>query len=204
MGFKSIPNVKFEEIDIEDNINFYRIVARLGEVGFLTPHEVFEAFDSGRMPTIEDSEEAQRKFKELKDKGLYQPIAASQPQEEGRPGGTTAPQTTKTVSPMGTNKASWKDLESVLKKQKAFRKSLTNKFIEQFGNLTKDQNEFIDKLASEIETNFDVSEWENKVNDTLNSTELETQQKKDIISLSYDLNLSVPAATLIYHAKKTS
>lgn len=81
LGFRKIPIPFFETIGLEDPAEFNRIVSRLWETGLLTPPETLQALESQRLPTGEESEEAWNKFKELKDKGMYQPIIGG-PQDQ--------------------------------------------------------------------------------------------------------------------------
>ena len=78
-----------------------RIFSRLVEIGVLTPEQGFEAIQSGRLPDAKESEDSQRKFKKLREEGLYQPLNGGGG-VTGRPEGTEgAPQSTKEVSPIG-------------------------------------------------------------------------------------------------------
>jgi translation elongation factor EF-G len=80
------------------------VVAQLLQYGILTADEGLEAMNSGRLPEPEESVESQKKFKELRDEGYYNPlIGGNEKEEEGRPDGSTSPQTTKKVSPIGEN-----------------------------------------------------------------------------------------------------
>lgn len=74
MNFKSYPKPYFEDFDLKDPAEFNRTVTRLAEIGLLTPEETFEAIESGRLPTGEESALSQESFRELKDKGYYEPI----------------------------------------------------------------------------------------------------------------------------------
>ncbi len=75
MNFKSYPKPIFTESDLTSPDEFNRIITRLAEIGVLTPSEVFDGIENSRLPTAEESEEAQEKFKLLKEKGYYAPIA---------------------------------------------------------------------------------------------------------------------------------
>lgn len=200
MGFKSIPEPHFEEIDIEDNINFYRVITQLSTMGILTPEEVFEAFQSGRIPTPEESVESQERFKELKDKGLYQPQNAKQDGDlGGRPAGTQAPQTTKTPGQIGTSNAFVgvvrnysKLLESIgqeLKKQHKVKK------------FNKEQKEFVELVAKDIICHENAENWLESVGSYLDSKATRNKEiKKDIEKFAQDLNMDVQAAALYYHS----
>jgi|TARA_X000001382_G_scaffold130715_1_gene126591 hypothetical protein len=103
MGFKNYPNAHFEDVDLRDNSVYSRIYSRLIELGVLTPEEGVQAIESGRFPTEEESIESQRKFKELRNEGLYAPIigGAKGPQMNGRPAASNTPKETDTKTPVG-------------------------------------------------------------------------------------------------------
>lgn len=74
LGFKNYPTPYFEDVDLKDNLEFSKVYTRLMELGILTPEEGITAINSGRLPTQEESEESQSKYKTLKEKGYYEPI----------------------------------------------------------------------------------------------------------------------------------
>lgn len=103
LGFKNYPTPFFEDIDLKDGLSYARVYTRLMELGVLTPEEGITAMETGRLPTLEESLEAQKEFKPLKESGLYQPIiggaktgpeddekdkAETPPPPAGRPEGT--------------------------------------------------------------------------------------------------------------------
>ncbi len=104
MGFKNYPTAHFEDVDLRDTSVYSRIYSRLIELGVLTPEEGVQAIESGRFPTQEESLESQKKFKQLRNEGLYEPIigGAKGAQMNGRPTGATAPKQTDTKTPVGT------------------------------------------------------------------------------------------------------
>jgi len=77
MGFKSYPLPIFADIDLRDEDTYARILAQLAGIGYLTPEEVFNGMEFGRLPTAEESLESQQNFKDAKDKGLYLPVQAN-------------------------------------------------------------------------------------------------------------------------------
>ena len=104
LGFKNYPNAYFEDVDLRDTSVYSRIYSRLIELGVLTAEEGMQAIESGRFPTTEESVESQKKFKDLRDDGLYQPLigGAKGPQISGRPPGAKGPKETDTKTPVGT------------------------------------------------------------------------------------------------------
>ncbi len=203
MGFKAIPSVEFEEIDLEDNINYYRIIARLGEVGMLTPQEVFTAFDSGQLPTPEESVLNQEEFQKLKKKGLYQPILENKPAEpgmEGRPGGTSSPQTTKKVSPMGTQ-ASIDILKENTVKFDKMKFELESHFKNEHSleSLSSTQKSFVDDLSLSIALNSTPDNWLSQIESyAKNGPQTNVERKKAIEFFATENNLSVASAVLVY------
>tara|TARA_Y100000004_G_scaffold84646_1_gene95018 strand:- start:1434 stop:3308 length:1875 start_codon:yes stop_codon:yes gene_type:complete len=104
MGFKNYPDAHFEDVDLRDTSVYSRIYSRLIELGVLTAEEGMQAIESGRFPTAEESVESQKRFKELKTEGLYEPLigGAKAPQMTGRPAATNKPKETDTKTPVGT------------------------------------------------------------------------------------------------------
>jgi hypothetical protein len=210
LGFQSIPTPKFEDIDIEDNINFYKIVSRLGEVGLLTADEVFEAFNTGRFPTPEESEEHQSKYKEMRDKGLYTPVVGAGKQVDGegagkgRPAGTVGiPQATKNVTPKAVG-VNYDKMTEQMKKEIEFKDfiSAAIKKENKIKQLTLDQISFINTLANEIILREDQSNWKSKVNDYLQNKISDSEQYKEIANLSKNYSVSLNTAATIYHSNK--
>lgn len=123
MGFKNYPVPYFEHICLSDDATKSRVINRLIELGILTAEEGLTAIDSGRLPTREESEESQKRFRKLKESGLYEPLVGGGahphnpnlggqpapqkgPQENGRPPGTGVPKETNKVSPVGQGEQS--------------------------------------------------------------------------------------------------
>ena len=107
MGFKNYPDAHFEEVDLRDTSVYSRIYSRLIELGVLTPEEGMQAIESGRFPTPEESLESQKRFQELKNEGLYEPLigGAKMPQVSGRPAGSKKPKEEDKKTPIGTKAA---------------------------------------------------------------------------------------------------
>lgn len=74
LNFKNYPTPYFEDIDFKDELEYYKVFTRLAELGIFTPQDTFDAMESGKIPTNEESIENQKLFKPLKDDGLYEPI----------------------------------------------------------------------------------------------------------------------------------
>lgn len=109
MGFRTVPEVGFQEMNLQDETVLDRIYAQLGQMGVLTPKEVVKAIETGILPDEKESLDNQKELKQLRDEGLYMPATPGQQStnQVGRPTGTSGiPQTTKRVSPVGTTSGS--------------------------------------------------------------------------------------------------
>ena len=71
---KSIPQVSFADLSLKDELQYAKIFVQLAQLGLLTPQELFEAMDSGKIPINEESLVNQREFKNLREEGLYLPL----------------------------------------------------------------------------------------------------------------------------------
>ena len=107
MGFKNYPMAHFEEVDLRDTSVYSRIYSRLIELGVLTAEEGMQAIESGRFPTPEESLESQKRFQELKNEGLYEPLIGGpkMTQMTGRPTGSKKPKEEDKKTPIGTKAA---------------------------------------------------------------------------------------------------
>ena len=89
MGFKNVPTVEFEKIDVSDKTALQRVYAQMAQLGLLTPDELNDALDTGVLPTQIESTTNQTAFKAARDKGLYQPLLGKpEGDDNGRPAGT--------------------------------------------------------------------------------------------------------------------
>lgn len=163
LGFKGdIPMPFYEEIDLKNEIEYHKIYVRLMELGLLTPEEGMLAMESGRLPTQEDSEINQTRYKELRDKGLYKPLLAKDPaQAGGRPSGVKAPQSTKKVSPIGARFSLAKIKDNMLIAQRAeavIEKQLKDKH--GLENLNDIQKDVVQNILVTLMKNHPASKWE--------------------------------------------
>lgn len=197
LGFKNCPTPYFEEYDLKDEVEFARIYSRLAELGVLTPEETLRAIETGILPTQEDSEASQRKFKDLRDEKLYLPTAVLAQNEKtaqlaGRPQGTKAPQSTKKISPIGAsfdiNKI--KDVAvRASKLEEQINKSIKKKF--KLKDIGEEQRKVLDEIAFAIMTNEKIGDWDAKIDEYLNEPKnpnSETLAKVQSIASEHELS----------------
>ena len=207
IGFKSFPTPTFQDIDIKDDVQYSRIYNRLVELGVLTAEEGLSAIETGRLPTQEESLESQRKFKELRDEGLYQPIiGGSAAGQAGRPSGSSGiPQSTKNVKPIGT-KASFsvvKIKDNILASQnleEEVKSAVRKKFnVKKLSNQQKESAENISEIiiANELPEN-----WKAKIEDYIEKPFDQNQEQiNNIQEIAAEHQVSNYMASLLYHSK---
>lgn len=207
IGFKNFPTPTFQDIDIKDDVQYSRIYNRLVELGVLTAEEGLAAIDTGRLPTQEESVQSQRKFKELRDEGLYQPlIGGSAAGQAGRPSGSTGvPQSTKNVKPIGT-KASFsvvKIKDNILASQnleEEVKSAVRKKFnVKKLSNQQKESAENISEIiiANEVPEN-----WTSKIEEYIEKPFDQNQEQiNNIQEIAAEHQVSNYIASLLYHSK---
>lgn len=207
IGFKSFPTPTFQDIDIKDDVQYSRIYNRLIELGVLTAEEGLAAIETGRLPTQEESLDSQRKFKELRDEGLYQPIiGGSSAGQAGRPAGSSGiPQSTKNVKPIGT-KASFsvvKIKDNILASQnleEEVKSAVRKKFnVKKLSNQQKESAENISEIiiANELPEN-----WKVKIEDYIEKPFDQNQEQiNNIQEIATEHQVTNYIASLLYHSK---
>lgn len=177
LGFKNFPTPHFEAVDLKDTSVWNRVAAQLVQLGVLTPEEGIQAIETGRLPEPDESLESQRKFKNYKDEGLYNPVAPSPgggaaPLSTGRPPGSKAPQTTKKTAPPGSgNKApaiasySMKAVSETFK-QYEFLTARVEEFLKKMHkkkSLNAKQKEIAEEISKTIVMNETRDKWEHSI-----------------------------------------
>jgi hypothetical protein len=79
LGFRKYPIVRFQEIDLKDEIQLQRVTTRLMELGILTPEQGIQTIKTGIYPENNQVGEGQEEYLEDRQKGLYSPLVGGQP-----------------------------------------------------------------------------------------------------------------------------
>lgn len=173
LGFKNYPTPKFVEISLTANVNQSRVITRLVELGILTNTEGVQAIQTGRFPSEEESIENQKKYKELRNKGLYEPLigGGGKGDQKGRPDGTPEGGRDKAgqnASPAGGGESSASSINySLTTFAEKFKNSIASeKLVEKLYKSTKkikrlnDTHRFnIESIASIVFANEDSDNW---------------------------------------------
>ncbi|NBP56646.1 hypothetical protein EBU71_08965 [bacterium] len=206
LGFKNFPTPHFEDIDLKDDVQYSRIYNRLIELGVLTADEGIKAIETGRLPTAEESELSQEKFKSLKDKGYYQPlIGGAKIGEAGRPAGTKGiPQNTKNVRPIGTSKgfSILKIKDNILAAQN-LEENVKLKLREtlKVKKLSNEQKNLAEKITELIIANETPNQWEKSIKSYVEEPiDKNLNQVSSINELALEHQISSYLASILYHS----
>ena len=221
LGFKNFPTPKFEDIDLKDTGIYSKIYTRLMELGVLTPEEGIQAINTGRLPTEEESKESQEGYRELRDKGFYEPVLGgpftnkggnegkpsdSNETQTGRPEGTSGiPQETKNVSPIG---ASTQFSLSKVRDNLILAQNLVPEVENQLRKfhkkrkLSQQQKEVASEIASIIIANEDPSCWKDNVSKYItNPIDSNEGRVKEIREIAYEHQVDDYLASILYNSK---
>jgi hypothetical protein len=228
LGFKSVPTPRFDDVDFEDNVLMSRVYSRLIELGVLTPEEGLRVFETGRIPTPEESESSQKRFKELRDSGYYQPLvgggtvaqAPSSSSTEkksqttstsvGRPSGTSGLKQSKDRQKVQGAEAakqvfSAKKMKTVLAEMTKIEGLVQSSLRERFSisKLNKEQKSVAEQLSLQIFLNEALEDWSLKAASYIeNPGFLSTDQVKQIDAVAEMHGLDERSACILYHSKE--
>ena len=79
LGFRKYPTVRFQEIDLKDEVQLQRVTTRLMELGILTPEQGIQTIKTGIYPEQREVGSGQEEYLEDRQKGLYSPLVGGQP-----------------------------------------------------------------------------------------------------------------------------
>ncbi|MCK9282306.1 MAG: hypothetical protein M0P71_16945 [Melioribacteraceae bacterium] len=210
-GFKDIPKVEFVPLQIKERATRERVLTQMAQLGLLTDEELITALETNVLPTKSESVKNQTEYKELRDKGLYQPLVGGPKEGDmagGRPAGAKAPQTTKKISTPGTVGAAVTSSAATLKEafssaimlEKNVETQVKKKY--NLKKLNNQQRELVANLSEQIIINEKQSDWPNKVDEymDLNRKPTRTPVLEDITQLAADFGIPPYSAALFYHS----
>ncbi len=210
LGFKNYPEPHFEEIELKDKTTWNRVVAQLLQYGILTADEGLEAMNSGRLPEPQESIESQKKFKELRDEGYYNPlIGGNEKEEEGRPDGSNSPQTTKKVSPIGENtvgkeKFSIEKIKENLLLAQKLESEVQEQLKTKYDNkrVTNKIRSLAEEICQVVMANETPEQWLEKVADYIdNPTDTNHNQISEVQTIACEHQVDDYLASLLHASK---
>lgn len=219
LGFKQMPVPKLEDIDFEDNVLMSRVYSRLIELGVLTPEEGLSVFESGRLPTAEESVESQKKYKQLRDQGYYVPLigGAKEPAAEGtggsksptsnvgRPSGTGVKQSSTRQKVSASEEFSCSKLKDTVvaltRLESKIEKELKAKF--KIKKLTPEQSEVVSDLAIVVAQNENLKDWDLEFKKYIENSSLSNKNLNEKIDdIAARFGLDSRTAAILFHSKK--
>jgi hypothetical protein len=168
MNFKQVPELEFEEINIQDPSALQKIYYQMAQLGLLTNTELNEALTTGLLPDAEESETNQKKYKKDRDAGLYAPLAPKSEEDGGmgRPDGSGSPISNK--APIGTSKAgmiSQLQIVDNIPLMNALDKKVSDAYKKKYKlkKLTEGQQTVATAVAKSIILNEPKENWEKSI-----------------------------------------
>jgi hypothetical protein len=202
LGFTEIPEPVFDDVDLKEEIEYMKIYTRLAEIGMLTPEELFDSIESHSLPLFENSIESQKKFKELKESGLYEPLIGGQKKVEGtgqagRPTGTTAPQTTKKISPIGASKFSLQKISDNIRLINDLSEAVESHYREsnKIKRLTSKQKDLCWNITESIICSKSSNEWNESISSFIENPIVIPDEK--VLNIAAEHNVSLFLAGLL-------
>jgi hypothetical protein len=202
MNFKQIPEIEFEQMNVQDPTALQRLYYQMAQIGLLTEDELMEALQSGILPDKESSIQNQEEYKKLRDKGLYQPMLGGKQDGQdgnmGRPSGTGKPMPGRKSGQIGV-KASVEEMISSKKvidniaDMNSIEQSVIQAYKKKFkiDNLSEIQNTIATAVAKSIIVNEEEKNWKKSVNTYIKSPKdipEDINKKLNEISAKYEVD----------------
>lgn len=197
MSFRNVPNIRFAEINLNDPSTISRVYLRLAELGILSPEEVIDAIETGILPNNTSNVANQKKFKQLRDEGLYTPLLGGPKVDEaGRPTGTGTPKADKKVVPQGMAAQEKYDADKIanlIPLVNQLKENVVDSLKKKFkikSNLNPDQLNAAESLAKTIIAHEPVEKWSSSIAQyikTLPSLKASIAKEIDNIMLNHDM-----------------
>ena len=223
MGFRTIPEVGFRDIDLSDDTVMTRVYAQLGQLGILTASQVVNAIQTGIMPDEEEMDQAQTKYQKDREAGKFLPLVGASKQDSagdegdgllgggGRPVGTTGiKQSTKKISPIGTGRGavafSLKSYKDCLVASQGLVDEISSTLQKKFKvkSLDDAQKNVVQTLAKIIMASRPVDEWTKSVASTIEKPNMiPTKVADEIDQICSDYQVDSFDATVLRHCKVT-
>lgn len=205
LGFKNVPTIEFEEVDVADNTALQRVYLQMAQMGLLTPPELNQAIKTGMLPDREASLLNQEAYKKERDSGLYTPLAPEkQGDEMGRPaGGGGAKPAGKKVGQIGTRASYSIDAQKLANTVYAMtdlEETFKKVYKKQFGlkKLNAAQETFINAATKSIVMNETADKWQESVAEYIkNPKNISTEDNNKIAEVAAEFQVDTWKAVAI-------
>lgn len=226
LGFRKYPIVKFQEIDIKDEVQLQRVTTRLMELGILTPEQGIQTIKTGLYPENNRIGEGQEQYVEDRQKGHYTPLVGGQPlpldEEEVAQAPAQNPNSQRQPSntpqqpgrPSGTNKegrpalANRKSIQNTIYATEGLFKfaQVEMKKANNIKRLSKDKKSLLEELCKTVVISCEKSDWEKQVKSCVaDFNHIENLSPlPEILNISSDYEIELYPSALYYHSNDTS
>ena len=231
LGFRKYPTVKFQEVDIKDEVQFQRVITRLLEIGVIAPEQGVEAIRTGLFPHPDSLKEAQEKYTDERADGLYNPLVGGVPAVEP-PGSeedrdlrekqieknsqkVSAPNTNQKKTPNEAGRPtgatakelySRKNIQSTVYDIEKLRALASKGIKEKFSvkKLNKEQSNIVDRLIESIVVSEEKNNWDNTLQACIKDSEnmMNLETINKILNISTEHQLPDYPSAILYHSKK--
>jgi hypothetical protein len=220
MGLKKPPRLEFKRTDALNYSEMQRLIARMVELGILTPQEGMDVIDKGVFPNADELGSEQQNFVDQRKKGFWSPLAlggsigevdgessnksTQQSQNPtvsaptgGRPTGTGVEKQSQAHFAVDAIKAS---VETISK----FQKQAENLYKEKLSlkKLSKDKKDLIYDISLAIIQGCDKNKWNDKLNEVIVNPSIlaSLSVNPKILDISNEHELSLEASSILYHS----
>ena len=211
LGFRSYPTVKFQDVDLRDEVQLMRVTTRLMELGILTAEQGMQIIQTGRFPLAEELDDAQDKFVEQRKKGHYNPIVGGIPMIEDDDGDAKEQKVPGVPGrPLGTTDAaksvSRDAIQATVYEVEALQSLATEEMLKKIGKkeLTNQQQQMLASLCESVVCGSEKENWTSTmiscVNDYTNIEKLNTLN--EIYDVSDAHKLEIYPSAILYHSNE--
>ena len=218
MGFRHIPTLEMEEINLKDEVQLQRVFTRLYELGLLTPEENIKAIKTGILPDHEESLKNQREFLKLKEERLYEPVnnrrgnagaggeGSSSP---GRPEGESEegiPDREQRVVGSSNEVFAAKAIASVMGEVNGLKKYTESKAKKKYKvkSLNEKQEKMVNLLVYTCIAGNEKANWKTAIDKAIAGKEIPENESimKEVERISRDYSVEYDQASILFHSKE--
>ena len=209
LGFRSYPTVKFQDVDLRDEVQLMRVTTRLMELGILTAEQGMTIIQTGRFPLAEELDGAQDKFVEQRKRGHYNPIVGGIPMIEDLDGGESKTEVPGTPGrPLGSSEGaiSRESIQATIYEVEALQSLASDEMKQKVGKktLNKQQKEMIAKLCESVVCGSEKENWTQTMISCVN--DFTNIEKLNVLSEIYDVSdshkLEIYPSAILYHSNE--
>lgn len=210
LGFRSYPTVKFQDIDLRDEVQLMRVATRLMELGIVTAEQGMEIIQKGRFPDANTLDGAQEKFIEQRKKGYFNPIVGGIPMIEDLAEDVEKNQPTSGMSgrpPGSEDKFSRENIQATIYDIESLRAVASTKLKEKLKvgkkGFNKEQSKMIDNLCEAVVCSTEKENWTDQIISCVNDFSVIERlgTLNEVLDISDEHKLELYPSAILYHSQ---